>query len=245
MAIENVFYTIKDKLIIEAELELLTGMHIGASNDFSPIGAVDSVVIKDPCTGMPIIPGSTIKGKLRSMMAKLLTDNYILPEHEKDDIRILKLFGSSAKNNIIEAKLQFSDLFMTNGEMLLKKNLDLGYTEIKFENTINRVTAVAMPRQLERVPKGAIFKFILIYNLFRSENGEDSSKEDFTLISNAIKALQLDYIGGSGTRGYGKVSFSNFTLKRADLTSESINMDELLKILNESDKFLDKLTKSE
>lgn len=245
MSTDNVFYTIKDKLIIEADIELLTGMHIGASNDFSPIGAVDSVVIKDPLSGMPIIPGSTIKGKLRAMMAKLLTDNYILPVHEKDDIRILKLFGSSAKDNIIEAKLQFSDLFMTNGEVLLKKNLDLGYTEIKFENRIDRITAEAMPRQLERVPKGAIFKFKLIYNLFRSENGEDSSKEDFTLISNAIKALQLDYIGGSGTRGYGKVSFSNFTLKRADLTSESINMDELLKILNESDKFLDKLTKSE
>ena len=244
MSTDNVFYTIKDKLIIEADIELLTGMHIGASNDFSPIGAVDSVVIKDPLSGMPIIPGSTIKGKLRAMMAKLLTDNYILPVHEKDDIRILKLFGSSAKDNIIEAKLQFSDLFMTNGEVLLKKNLDLGYTEIKFENRIDRITAEAMPRQLERVPKGAIFKFKLIYNLFRSENGEDSSKEDFTLISNAIKALQLDYIGGSGTRGYGKVSFSNFTLKRADLTSESINMDELLKILNESDKFLDKLTKS-
>ena len=239
------FYTLRDKIIIESDIELLTGMHIGASNDFSPIGAVDSVVVKDPLSGTPIIPGSTIKGKLRTMMAKLLTDNYILPDHEKDDIRILKLFGSSAKNNIIEARLQFCDLFMINGNDLLSKNLDLGYTEIKFENRINRMTAEATPRQLERVPKGSIFKFKLIYNLFKSENNEDFSEKDFILISNGIKALQLDYIGGSGTRGYGKISFSNFRIKRANLTSEGVNTDSLLNILRESENFLAALTASE
>ena len=60
----NIFYTIKDKLIIKANVKLLTGMHIGASSDFSPIGAVDSIVVKDPLTNRPIIPGSSINGKL-------------------------------------------------------------------------------------------------------------------------------------------------------------------------------------
>ena len=132
----NIFYTIKDKLIIKADIKLLTGMHIGASNDFSPIGAVDSVVVKDPLTGKPIIPGSSIKGKLRTMMAKLMSNDMFLPSHDDDKEEIKRLFGSSVKDNIVEARLQFYDLFLKNAEELEKKNLDLGYTEIKFENRI-------------------------------------------------------------------------------------------------------------
>ena len=240
---ESVFHTLEDKLIIEADIKLLTGMHIGASNDFSPIGAVDSVVVKDPLTNMPIIPGSTIKGKLRTMMAKLYSKTDRLPDYKDDDIKILELFGSSTKDNIKEAKLQFYDLFMTNGDELLNKNLDLGYTEIKFENSINRITAEANPRQLERVPKGAIFRFKLIYNLFKNQS--ETISNDFKLISNSIKALQLDYIGGSGTRGYGRVSFSNFIINRANLNpAENVNTNSLLNILKESENFFETLKKS-
>lgn len=238
----NIFYTIKDKLIIKADIKLLTGMHIGASNDFSPIGAVDSVVVKDPLTGKPIIPGSSIKGKLRTVMAKLISDGMFLPSHENDKEEIKKLFGSSVKDHIVEAKLQFYDLFLKNGEELYKKNLDLGYTEIKFENTINRVTAVANPRQLERVPAGAVFGFKLVYNAYNS--GNENIIKDFELISNAIKALQLDYIGGSGTRGYGKVSFENFSVEKANLTSNDIDTASILKYLQESANFVDVLIKN-
>ena len=75
----NILYTVKDKLIITANIKVLTGMHISASNDFSPIGAVDSVVVKDPLTGKPIIPGSSIKGKLRTVMAKIMSDALVMP----------------------------------------------------------------------------------------------------------------------------------------------------------------------
>lgn len=242
MSSKNVFYTIKDKLIIKANIKLLTGMHIGASNDFSPIGAVDSVVVKDPLTGKPIIPGSSIKGKLRTMMAKLMSDGIFLPNHENDKEEVKRLFGSSVKDNIVEAKLQFYDMFLKNAEELEKRNLDLGYTEIKFENTINRVTAAANPRQLERVPAGAIFGFKLIYNADNS--GNENIIKDFKLISNAIKALQLDYIGGSGTRGYGKISFENFTLEKANLKSNDIDLASLLKYLEESEDFVNKLIKN-
>lgn len=238
----NIIYTIKDKLIIKANVKLLTGMHIGGSNDFSPIGTVDSVVVKDPFTGKPIIPGSSIKGKLRTMIAKLMSDGMFLPSHENDKEEIKRLFGSSVKDNIVEARLQFYDLFLKNAEELEKRNLDLGYTEIKFENTINRVTAEANPRQLERVPAGAIFEFKLIYNADNS--GNENIIKDFELISNAIKALQLDYIGGSGTRGYGKISFENFTLEKANLKSNDIDLASLLKYLEESEDFVNKLIKN-
>ena len=241
-SIKGVIPTIKDKLIITADITLLTGMHIGASNDFSPIGAVDSVVIKDPLTGKPIIPGSSIKGKLRTIMAKIKSDSMFLPNHDNDDEDIKKLFGSSVKNNILEAKLQFYDLFLKNADELERKNLDLGYTEIKFENTINRVTAVANPRQLERVPAGAVFGFRLIYNAYNNSSNEKIIN-DFELISNGIKALQLDYIGGNGSRGYGKISFSNFKINKADLISNDIDINTIFKYLKESEDFVNSLIK--
>lgn len=237
---EDKFHTIKDKIIITADMTLITGMHIGASNDFSPIGAVDSVVVKDSLTGMPIVPGSSIKGKLRTIIAKLKSENYFIKSHDKDINEVKELFGSSAENDIKEARLQFYDLFLKNGEELEKKNLDLGYTEIKFENTINRATAVANPRQLERVPAGAIFEFKLIYNAINNE--KDNISEDFNLISSGLKALQLDYIGGSGTRGYGKVSFSNFKVEKAELTNNDIDIKSIINILKECENFVEKLT---
>ena len=235
----KIFYTIKDKLIITSDIKVLTGMHIGSSDDFSPIGAVDSVVVKDPLTKEPIIPGSSIKGKLRTMMAKLESDNGHLLSHEDDKDNIKRLFGSSKDNNIVEARLQFYDLFLKNADELYKKNLDLGYTEIKFENTINRITAVANPRQLERVPAGAIFEFKLVYNAANEDNG--IIEDDFKLLSNGLKALQLDYLGGNGTRGYGKISFSNFKVKKADLTSNDIDVKSLLDIIEKSENFVNKL----
>lgn len=239
MADEKVFHTIKDKIIITADMTLITGMHIGASNDFSPIGAVDSVVVKDPLTGKPIVPGSSIKGKLRTIIAKLKSDNYFLPSsHNDDKDEVKELFGSSA-NGIKEARLQFYDLFLKNGEELEKKNLDLGYTEIKFENTINRINAEANPRQLERVPAGAIFEFKLIYNVIKDE--KEHITDDFNLISSGLKALQLDYIGGSGTRGYGKVSFSNFKVKKAELTNNDIDIKHIEDVLKESENFIENL----
>ena len=237
---ENKFHTIKDKIIITADMTLITGMHIGASNDFSPIGAVDSVVVKDSLTGMPIVPGSSVKGKLRTIIAKLKSESYFIPSHERDVNEVKELFGSSADNDIKEARLQFYDLFLKNGEELEKKNLDLGYTEIKFENRIDRATAVANPRQLERVPAGAIFEFKLIYNAINDE--KEYIIEDFTLISSGLKALQLDYIGGSGTRGYGKVSFSNFKVERAKLTNSDIDINSIINILKESENFVESLT---
>lgn len=222
----NNMKTILDKIVITAELKLLTGMHIGKSNDFAPIGAVDSVVITDPLTKQPIIPGSTLKGKLRTMLAKLETEGPSLHSHSEDNDTIKRLFGASSPE-VVEARLQFYDIFLNNANELQEKETDLAYTEIKFENTINRITAVANPRQLERVPAGAKFDFKLIYNC----EDELDLEEDFANLAKALKMLQLDYIGGSGTRGYGKVAFSNFKVEAKNLTDNHVEVSEIESIL--------------
>lgn len=224
-----------DKIVINATLELKSGLHIGASNDFSPIGSVDSVVIRDSYTKQPMIPGTSVKGKMRTLLARTESDSHMLKNFSDDSDIMKRLFGASAPN-IISTRLIFSDLFMTKDsvEEMSHKNTDLYLTEIKFENTINRLSAVANPRQLERVPRGARFAFQLVYNV--EDNGSDffpEVEEDFKMIVKGLQLLQMDYIGGSGSRGYGKIAFNEFNLKLAGLSdmSSSINLDALKKIM--------------
>lgn len=228
--------TILDKILIKGKIKLLTGLHIGASNDFAPIGAVDSIVVRNPIDKRPIIPGSTLKGKMRNLLAKANSSSPILESIEKDSDVIKRLFGASSPE-IISSRLQFSDSFLLDESVeALRDKTDLYLTEIKFENTIDRTTAVANPRQLERVPMGAEFSFNLVYNV------EDDAElyEDFENISKGLKLLHMDYIGGSGSRGYGKIKFHSFTVAPQNITNKQyeIDVNKLQQILEESEEYV-------
>ena len=58
------------KIEITGTIEVVSGLHIGTSNAFSAIGAIDSYVIRDVYNNYPMIPGSSLKGKMRSLLAK-------------------------------------------------------------------------------------------------------------------------------------------------------------------------------
>ena len=148
------------KLKVTATLRVETGMHIGASSDFAPIGAVDKQFIRDPLTKQPIIPGSSLKGKIRTLLARSCsTQDYVLNDIDKDSPQIRRLFGSAAQGSGggQAARLQFSDIRMTPESLAQfgSMELDTYIGEIKFENSINRATAVANPRQIERLPAGS------------------------------------------------------------------------------------------
>lgn len=210
--------TLKGKLIIKAKLRLVTGMHIGASSDFAPIGAVDSTFIRDPFTKQPIIPGSSQKGKLRTLLARARQKGYILNSLRDDDEVVKRLFGSAEKNEARPARLQFYDIFMTPESLVQVESMgtDTYIGEIKFENTISRLTAVANPRQIERVPAGSEFDFKLVYNI---EKIEDVDK-DMETLAEAFSLLQIDYLGGHGSRGYGRVAFHDFSIDMFSLDTE-------------------------
>lgn len=220
------------KVIIEGKLELLTGLHIGTSNDFAPIGAVDLTVVRDPMSREPIIPGSSLKGKLRHLMARTATETGMLPDFKEEPMTSKRLFGTAGSNGegIISSRLQFRDLRI-NEECLskLKKlDLDLPYSEIKFENTLNRLTAVANPRQIERVPAGTVFDFVLTYNL----EDEAEAEEDVKNIRMLLGLLEDDYLGGHGTRGYGRVRFEGLSCRLntySDTSIEETDIQEWLK----------------
>ncbi len=190
------------KIQITGELEVKTGMHIGGSSAFAAIGAVDAPIIKDVKTNLPMIPGSSLKGKLRTLLAKAYNEEISVPDN--DNIRIRRIFGSAKKENIMPSRILISDMVMANEEELRKQGVE-SMTEVKFENTINRLTGVANPRQIERAMRGSVFNLDMIYEVQK----EDEIKEDIQILADGLKLLQYDYLGGNGSRGYGKVAFHN------------------------------------
>jgi len=213
------------KLIVGGRLELMTGIHIGAARAGMRIGEVDSPVIRDPLTDQPYIPGSSLKGKLRSLVeiAYGLEPNRSggsgTSRHECDSreealgCRCCRLFGSTGGKGGTNhpARLLVRDLHLTDESVNKLENIDTGlhYTEWKFENALDRITAAANPRQLERVPKGASFSFEFVL----ADCG-DSLREDLETLTFAMQTLEDDYLGGHGSRGYGKVAFRDIGLRR-------------------------------
>lgn len=294
------------KIIINSILKVETGIHVGGGGERLDIGGLDKPIIRNPITRHPYLPGSSVKGKLRSILERL----WKLPlnrhggsgtyRYESDDLvegyseiksdnsslvirfdgardcKLSRIFGSTGTNFWIKTDLanqeQLEQVSNTQRRMIIKpidegdnkhrfarfaqsqeeakdkeireeyvkvkgrntparlivrdchlldksiallERVDTGLymTEWKFENGIDRVTAAANPRQVERVPAGAEFKFELVYAV---ENPEQAI-EDLQNISIALAFLEDDALGGHGSRGYGKVKFDNFRFEYRSL----------------------------
>ena len=200
------------KIKVTAQIRLETGLHIGTSNAFAAIGATDSPVIKDPITNLPIIPGSSLKGKMRSLLSKVYNERLAKKPGEDGEI-LSRLFGNGR------------DAFFVNKEELDSLGVK-SYTEVKFENTIDRITAEANPRQIERAIRNSVFAFELIYEI--TDESEAQVEEDFKVILDGLKLLELDYLGGSGSRGYGKVVFEDLKANTVFGSFDASRLNELL-----------------
>ncbi len=225
-------------------LELVTGLHIGSGNTEMHIGGTDNPVIKHPKTGEPYIPGSSIKGKIRSLLewrlgvvgiteGKPLGFGHI--GNLQADIRaeaknLLRLFGGAPEGaggdqDLVEeigpTRLAFWDCPLTRAWVDEMNRRHLLLTETKMENMIDRIRGVAEnPRNTERVPAGATFDFALT---IRVHDGEDL----MSMVFEGLKLLELTGLGGSGSRGYGKVRFTSLTLDGQDVL-EKLKIADLL-----------------
>lgn len=220
---------------ITGQILLLTGLHIGAGNEEVHIGGIDNGVIKHPHTQQPYIPGSSLKGKMRSLLEWRsgvvgVTDGAPVKIEHLDKLpaaqkmpaeTIIRLFGNAGdtKNSpdkVAElgiTRLSFWDCGLSKDWLeKIDKNNWL-YTEAKSENTINRITGTAdNPRQTERVPADAVFDFKLGMKIL-----DDNEHRFIDTVLAGLKLLELDGIGGSGSRGYGKIKFINLKFNGADL----------------------------
>ena len=214
----NNTYKFIGNYIIRGKIKCLTGLHIGGSKDKLEIGGVDSPVIRNPQTKYPYIPGSSIKGKMRSLLE--FSTGALTSGEVSTDEEIVRIFGIGADNeykdkdkdkktNSGPTRLTVRDCNPDQATIDQWKSLDteLLYTEYKAENTIDRLTAAANPRFIERVVAGSAFIFEMIYSVydFGKGNAKEKSQEDLRNILLALRLLENSAIGKSGSRGYGKI----------------------------------------
>lgn len=230
---------------LTGEIELVTGLHIGSGNNEMHIGGTDNPVIKHPRTLEPYIPGSSIKGKMRSLLEwKLgivgitggspLGFKHIKDIPEQDQRRakdILRMFGGAPEgaginSAIVEeigpTRLAFWDCALTRETVKEMNRRNLLLTETKTENMIDRIRGVAEhPRNTERVPAGVRFEFALT---IRVHDDEDL----MYVVCDGLKLLELTGLGGSGSRGYGKIQFAKLNLNGQDMLPEleKVNLSE-------------------
>lgn len=198
------------KIRIQTSITLMTGLHIGGSSDNVEIGGIDNPVIKLATRGNePYIPGSSLKGKMRCLLEQAAGASQV--GMDKD---VNNLFGIT-ENKTLKTGNQPSKLIVRDAvlskeskeALLACDNLDMPYTENKWENVIDRTKGVAEhPRQSERVPAGAIFNAEFVLNIW----DDDKESELMNLFMKGIKLLENDYLGGSGSRGYGQIKFGEF-----------------------------------
>ena len=227
--------TFLGKLVLEGEIHCQTGLHIGAGKGSLEIGGADNPVVKD-AFGIPYIPGSSLRGRLRSLLEQTL--GLAVPEeliylskrkgqevriHQSDrpDDDICVLFGRNpgrvekVNGEAIEgavatpARLTVYDapLLVDSITPQMRENLDDELTEVKSENAVDRITSQANPRTLERVPASARFHFRMVLDVLCPED-----RPLLARVAEALRLLEDDALGGGGSRGSGCVTFSALKL---------------------------------
>ncbi|MFN8493518.1 MAG: type III-A CRISPR-associated RAMP protein Csm3 [Caldilineaceae bacterium] len=223
------------RLILQMNVHVLTGLHVGGAGGKVEIGGVDSPVIRDPLTNQPYLPGSSVRGKMRSLTERiygreqnqsigqgvrihtlLSKDKKFQAQNGEVDLakyheafradETVSIFGVTGDEPVPHPTaliVRDAKLSEESAERLKKAATDLPYTEVKWEATIDRVTSAATPRQIERVPAGAIFAGLeMIYNIYGQSN-----LDHFPVLLKALNLVEEDYLGGLGARGSGKVRF--------------------------------------
>lgn len=215
------------KYIITADLNLKTALHIGGSDEGFDIGGIDNPVIKDKVTGLPYIPGSSLKGKMRSLL-EWAHNKVKLEQNPKTQEWEGKLctnpiepigivFGIPAENhkNNVPGPTRLTVRDSLPDDQQIKQWQDaMGeniYTEAKTENAIDRLTSAANPRSMERVPSGSVFKAEFVYDVYKEQD-----VQHLRLLFEGMRLLEDSYLGGGGTRGSGKVEFTDITITARD-----------------------------
>jgi len=228
--------TLHGKLVIGGAIEAVTGLHIGGAAAGLEIGGVDNPVIRHAVTRQPYIPGSSLRGKMRSLLDRHLgrpANKHIarrpnevrVHECETQDeylrCPVCQVFGITPGEHtdfdaLMPTRLIVRDAHLSPDSVawLQRASTDMPFTEVKTEVAIDRITSAAVPRQNERVPSGAQFApFEMIFSIYELDGA--GVARDIGLMAHVFKGMELledDYLGGYGSRGSGKVQFRDLTV---------------------------------
>ena len=197
-----------------------SGLHIGGSQGEISIGGSDSPVIKNPANGEPYIPGSSLKGKMRSELERTLGRFGPIRGNPRDatpcgcaqrDCPICRIFGAhmNTRSELGPSRIIVRDGALANREFQL---------ENKAENSVGRQRGMATSlRAIERVAAGAEFNMEIVLQVFDYDEQFTYSTHRGAEALQAVVADCLNYVRGTGlggglSRGSGKVSFHNFEL---------------------------------
>lgn len=220
---------------LTGRIRLRTGLHIGAGKDTVEIGGLDQPIVKDPLTGAPYIPGSSIKGKMRSLLEVGIvmgmnedTRKFVLAGKPcgcgKPTCPICVLFGAHNDPAKCDPKLGPTRLLVRDA-MLCRADAERFAAgelpmEIKSENTINRVKGTAdHPRPLERVPAGVVFELNIVLKVFEGDDPDELAQWLFK----GLRLIEMDALGGGSSRGSGQVVFESITLDGKPIDLSTIN----------------------
>ena len=198
-------------MVLEGKIKIITGLHIGAGSESVEIGGIDTPVVRDPRTGYPYIPGSSMKGKMRSLLeikrGKVGLKGGVC-DCEDGECEICRFFGSMSNANAGITRSIFRDCFLTEGSINMLHEKNLLPTEAKSENTIDRLRGkAAHPRTIERAIAGLEFKLEIGIRVFEGD-GDFS----ISLIREGLSLVESDALGGNGSRGYGRVQFEELDI---------------------------------
>ncbi len=231
------------RITVRGQIKTMTGLHIGGSSIGLAIGGADSTVIRNGLDGRPYIPGSSLKGKMRGLLDRVYTPGKLekvgnskvykcASKEEYEDPKkgfVFHLFGVTPEDidklggTAMPTRLIFRDASMTNETAnALDRSLytDMPMTQVKTEVVIDRITSAATPRQIERVPAGALFEFEMVMNIYR-----ETDLDWLPYLTEAMDLLEHDYLGGQGSRGYGQVRFVDRTAEAASFNGLVIASD--------------------
>jgi len=218
------------KYVLTGRLRLITGLHIGGREAEYEIGGQENPVVKDPLTGEPYIPGSSLKGKIRSLLEwayqsqwnliqlRRRRDRWESEVRDTDDNGALTdlsiVFGpwdveKKATHPVGPTRVIFRDAFLTEASRQeLERVIGGSLTEVKAENAIDRVISRANPRTMERVPAGARFDIEILFEVY-----EDADHQRLRYVLQGLRLLEDSALGGGGSRGSGRVQLEGLSLE--------------------------------
>ena len=226
---------LQGRIFLRGTIHAKTGLHIGGNSGELDIGGIDNPIIRNAFNRQPYIPGSSVRGKMRSLLDRHF-DN-ALNKNVGRDVRVhecksptdyekcpvCQAFGVAPQGEMrgktMPTRLIVRDTFLTQPALdaLDKADTDTDFTEIKTEVAIDRITSAATPRQQERVPAGTTFApFQIVHSLYtQGENDSTQLQDELQLFDTVLTGMELledDYLGGSGSRGSGQIAFDNLQL---------------------------------
>ena len=227
---------LQGKIFLKGTIRVVTGLHIGGNSGELDIGGIDNPVIRNAYNRQPYIPGSSLRGKMRSLLDRHFnksldkevgTDVFVhecANPSEYNGCQVCQVFGvapqSQMRGKTMPGRIIVRDAFLTPDSLkaLDIADTDTDFTEIKTEVAIDRITSAATPRQQERVPAGAIFGPIQVVHSLYTLHGTDHDnrlEDELNYFDTVLKGMELledDYLGGSGSRGSGQVEFEGLSM---------------------------------